>query len=88
MLNLGSHVMDVGAMTPNLWMFEVREQIMNFYERISGARMHANYFRPGGVHQEIPLKVLADLGDWLDTFPKLFEDAMDVHVSPDCKWWV
>jgi NADH-quinone oxidoreductase subunit D len=78
MLNLGSHVMDVGAMTPNLWLFEIREDIMNFYERISGARMHANYFRPGGVHQDIPLKTLADIGDWLDTFPKLFEDAISL----------
>ena len=78
MLNLGSHVMDVGAMTPNLWLFEIREDIANFYERISGARMHANYFRPGGVHQDIPLKTLADIGDWLDTFPKLFEDAISL----------
>ena len=78
LLNIGSHVMDVGAMTPNLWLFEIREDIMNFYERISGARMHANYFRPGGVHQDIPLKTLADIGDWLDTFPKLFEDAISL----------
>ena len=67
MLNLGSHVMDVGAMTPNLWLFEVREELMQFYERVSGARMHANYFRAGGVHQDMPEKVLADIGDWLDT---------------------
>ena len=58
LLNLGSHVMDVGAMTPNLWLFELREDTMNFYERASGARMHANYFRPGGVHQDVPLKLL------------------------------
>src|SRR3546814_5546487 len=67
MLNLGSHVMDVGAMTPNLWLFEVREDCMNFFERVSGARMHCNYFRVGGVHQDAPLKLLADIGDWLDT---------------------
>ncbi len=79
MLNLGSHVMDVGAMTPNLWLFELREDIMNFYERISGARMHANYFRVGGVHQDIPLKVFADIADWLDTrLPRLFEDAISL----------
>ena len=64
MLNLGSHVMDVGAMTPNLWMFEIREDCMNFYERASGARMHANYFRVGGVHQDVPLKLLTDIADW------------------------
>ncbi len=79
MLNLGSHVMDVGAMTPNLWMFEIREDCMNFFERVSGARMHSNYFRPGGVHQDAPLKLLADIGDWLDTrLPRLFEDAISL----------
>jgi NADH-quinone oxidoreductase subunit D len=82
MLNLGSHVMDVGAMTPNLWMFELREDCMNFYERVSGARMHAAWFRPGGVHSDIPLKVLADIGDWVDTrLPELFEDAMSLVVD-------
>jgi NADH-quinone oxidoreductase subunit D len=79
MLNLGSHVMDVGAMTPNLWLFELREDCMNFYERASGARMHAAYFRPGGVHQDVPLKLLTDIGDWLDTrLPRLFEDAISL----------
>ncbi|UZK66789.1 NADH-quinone oxidoreductase subunit D [Sphingomonas sp. M1-B02] len=79
MLNLGSHVMDVGAMTPNLWLFELREDCMNFYERASGARMHANYFRVGGVRQDVPLKLLTDIGDWLDTrLPRLFEDAISL----------
>jgi NADH-quinone oxidoreductase subunit D len=79
MLNLGSHVMDVGAMTPNLWLFELREDCMNFYERASGARMHANYFRVGGVHQDVPLKLLTDIADWLDTrLPQLFEDAISL----------
>ncbi|HEX4694049.1 MAG TPA: NADH-quinone oxidoreductase subunit D [Sphingomonas sp.] len=79
LLNLGSHVMDVGAMTPNLWLFELREDCMNFYERISGARMHANYFRVGGVHEDLPLKLLADIADWLDTrVPRLFEDAISL----------
>ncbi len=77
LLNLGSHIMDVGAMTPNLWLFELREDIMNFYERASGARMHAAYFRPGGVHQDVPPKLLADIGDWLDNrLPGLFEDSI------------
>jgi NADH-quinone oxidoreductase subunit D len=76
MLNLGSHIMDVGAMTPNLWLFEVREDTLQFYERVSGARMHANYFRVGGVHQDIPEKVLADIGDWLDHRLQIFEDAI------------
>jgi NADH-quinone oxidoreductase subunit D len=79
MLNLGSHVMDVGAMTPNLWMFEIREDCLNFFERMSGARMHHNYLRPGGVHQDVPLKLLTDIGDWLDTrLPRLFEDAISL----------
>jgi NADH-quinone oxidoreductase subunit D len=82
MLNLGSHVMDVGAMTPNLWLFELREDCMNFYERASGARMHAAWFRPGGVHQDVPLKLLADIGDWVDTrLPRLFNDAMSLVVD-------
>jgi NADH-quinone oxidoreductase subunit D len=79
MLNLGSHVMDVGAMTPNLWLFELREDCMNFYERASGARMHANYFRVGGVRQDVPLKLLTDIAEWLDTrLPRLFEDAISL----------
>ncbi|MDH7970585.1 NADH-quinone oxidoreductase subunit D [Sphingomonas sp. AR_OL41] len=79
MLNLGSHVMDVGAMTPNLWLFEIREDCLNFFERVSGARMHSAYFRPGGVHQDAPLKLLTDIADWLDTrLPRLFEDAISL----------
>ncbi len=80
-LNIGSHVMDVGAMTPNVWLFEIREQGLAFYERASGARMHAAYFRPGGVHQDLPPKLLADMADWLDEFPKLFEDAMSLVLD-------
>lgn len=79
MLNLGSHVMDVGAMTPNLWLFEIREDCLNFFERASGARMHSNYFRVGGVRQDVPLKLLTDIGEWLDNrLPRLFEDAISL----------
>ena len=78
MLNLGSHVMDVGAMTPNLWLFEVREDTMQLYEAVSGARMHANYFRVGGVHQDIPPKVLDQIATFLDKFPIIFEDAISL----------
>ena len=82
LLNIGSHVMDVGAMTPNLWLFELREDCMNFYERVSGARMHAAWFRPGGVHEDAPLKLLTDIGDWCDTrLPELFEDAMSLVLD-------
>ena len=66
MLNLGAHIMDVGAMTPNLWLFELREDLMQIYEHVSGARMHANYFRVGGVNLDIPPKVLNMIGDFLD----------------------
>lgn len=82
MLNIGAHVMDVGAMTPNLWLFEIREDCLNFFERASGARMHSAYFRPGGVHQDVPLKLLTDIGDWLDTrMPRLFEDAISLFTD-------
>jgi len=82
MLNMGSHVMDVGAMTPNLWLFEIREDCLNFFERASGARMHSAWLRPGGVHQDVPLKLLTDIADWLDTrLPTLFNDAMSLVVD-------
>jgi NADH-quinone oxidoreductase subunit D len=82
MLNLGSHVMDVGAMTPNLWLFEIREDCLNFFERASGARMHMAWFRPGGVHQDVPEKLLVDIGQWLDTrLPRLFDDAMSLVID-------
>ena len=61
LLAIGCHAMDVGAMTPMLWVFEEREKLMEFYERVSGARMHAAYFRPGGVQNDIPLGLLSDM---------------------------
>ena len=81
MLNLGSHIMDVGAMTPNLWLFEVREDTLQFYERASGARMHANYFRVGGVRYDLPEDLLTDLGLFLDHKLQLFEDALALVVD-------
>jgi NADH-quinone oxidoreductase subunit D len=82
LLNIGSHIMDVGAMTPNLWLFEPREDIMNFYERASGARMHANYFRPGGVHEDVPQALLDDIGEWMDhKLHRLFEDSLSLVVD-------
>jgi NADH-quinone oxidoreductase subunit D len=82
MLNLGSLVMDVGAMTPNLWLFEIREDCLGFFERASGARMHSAWFRPGGVHQDVPLKLLTDIGEWVDKrLPELFDDAMSLVVD-------
>ena len=61
LLAVGCHAMDVGAMTPMLWAFEEREKLMEFYERVSGARMHAAYFRPGGVHADLPMGLLSDI---------------------------
>ncbi len=79
LLNLGSHIMDVGAMTPNLWLFEAREDTYGFFERASGARMHMNWFRPGGVHQDVPLALLNDISDWVDTrLARLFEDSISL----------
>ncbi len=68
LLNVTTQAMDVGALTPPLWGFEEREKLMVFYERACGARMHANYFRPGGVHQDIPEKLVQDIYDWCDPF--------------------
>lgn len=61
LLAVGCHVMDVGAITPFLWCFEEREKLMEFYERVSGARMHANFIRPGGISYDLPLGFLNDL---------------------------
>lgn len=68
LLAVGCHAMDVGAMTPFLWAFEEREKLMEFYERISGARMHAAYFRPGGVHLDLPKGLLADIYIFVEQF--------------------
>ncbi|NVO23890.1 NADH-quinone oxidoreductase subunit D [Donghicola sp. C2-DW-16] len=75
LLNVTTQAMDVGALTPPLWGFEEREKLMIFYERACGARLHANYFRPGGVHQDLPNKLLDDIEDWAkNEFPQFMED--------------
>ncbi|MBW7837763.1 MAG: NADH-quinone oxidoreductase subunit D [Sphingomonadales bacterium] len=81
LLNLGSHGMDVGALTPILWVFEEREKLMVFYERACGARLHAAYFRPGGVHQDLPQQLLDDIYAWTETFPQLMEDFETLLVE-------
>jgi len=73
-LNVTTHALDVGAMTPILWLFEEREHIMGFYERVSGARMHAAYFRPGGVHQDLPTGLAEDIQAWTESFPKVLDE--------------
>ena len=74
LLNVTSQALDVGALTPPLWGFEEREKLMIFYERASGARMHANYFRVGGVHQDLPEKLVEDIGRFCDNFDKVVDD--------------
>jgi NADH-quinone oxidoreductase subunit D len=74
LLNITTFAIDVGAMTPILWSFEERERLMEFYERACGARLHAAYFRPGGVHQDLPPDLLADIATFCDTFPPHIDD--------------
>src|SRR5471030_1738288 len=74
LLNVTSQAMDVGALTPITWGFEEREKLMVFYERASGARMHANYFRPGGVRQDLPPALLEDIDAWAAAFPGKLDD--------------
>ena len=74
-LNVCSYAMDVGAMTPMLWGFEERERLMEFCERVSGARMHMNYFRPGGVAFDMPSGLAADIDGWADHFPSFVDDC-------------
>jgi NADH-quinone oxidoreductase subunit D len=74
LLNVTTQAMDVGALTPPLWGFEPREQLMVFYERASGSRMHAAYFRVGGVHQDLPQKLIDDIEAWCDPFLKTVDD--------------
>ena len=73
-LNITTQALDVGALTPSLWGFEERETLMTFYERVSGSRLHANYFRAGGVHQDMPRGLDADIFDFTKKFPKIIDD--------------
>src|SRR5262247_368648 len=73
LLNVTTQAMDVGALTPPLWGFEEREKLMVFYERASGSRMHAAYFRPGGVHQDLPPELVEDIHKFCDPFLKVLD---------------
>ncbi len=73
-LNVTTQAMDVGALTPTLWGFEEREKLMGFYERVSGSRLHANYFRAGGVHKDLPAGLDNDIDDFCNKFPKIIDD--------------
>ncbi len=74
LLNVPAYAMDVGALTPFLWAFEEREKLMAFYERVCGARLHAAYFRPGGVHRDLPAGLIGDIREWRAAFPKIVDD--------------
>ncbi len=74
LLNITTQALDVGALTPPLWGFEEREKLMVFYERACGARLHAAYFRPGGVHQDLPQDLIDDIDTWCDEFPAIIDD--------------
>ncbi|BEV12306.1 NADH-quinone oxidoreductase subunit D [Asticcacaulis sp. DW145] len=74
LLNITTQAMDVGALTPPLWGFEEREKLMVFYERACGARLHANYFRPGGVHQDLTPELIDDIEQWCKAFPSALAD--------------
>ncbi len=73
-LNLTTFALDVGAMTPFLWLFEEREVLMEFYERVSGSRLHSAYFRPGGVHRDLPDGLVEDIESFCKRFPKQIDD--------------
>lgn len=78
---LTTHALDVGAMTPFLWGFEEREKLMEFYEKVSGARMHAAYIRPGGLSQDLPLGFCDELYDFCKNFIKKVDDIEDLLTN-------
>ncbi|MCZ8315067.1 NADH-quinone oxidoreductase subunit D [Phreatobacter sp.] len=82
LLNITTQALDVGALTPPLWGFEEREKLMIFYERASGSRMHAAYFRVGGVHQDLPPELVNDIEAWCDPFLKVVDD-LDALLTPN-----
>jgi NADH dehydrogenase (ubiquinone) Fe-S protein 2 len=78
MMAIGTHALDIGALTPFFWLFEEREKLMEFYERVSGARMHAAYVRPGGVALDLPIGLMDDIYDWADKFPQRIDEVEDL----------
>ena len=78
LLAITTHALDVGAMTPFLWAFEERERLMEFYERVSGARMHAAYIRPGGIHEDLPIGLCNDIYDWVEQFPSRLDEIEEL----------
>ncbi len=78
LLSVTTHAIDVGALSPLLWAFEEREKIMEFYERVSGARMHANYFRPGGVLYDLPIGLLSDIHKFCEQFGSRLDELEEL----------
>ena len=85
LLNVTTYALDVGAITPSLWGFEEREKLMEFHEAASGARLHANYFRPGGVSRDLPAGLEARIAAWAQTFPK-FVDELEELLTGNRIW--
>ncbi len=81
LLNTTTQALDVGALTPPLWGFEEREKLMNFYERASGSRLHANYIRPGGVHEDLPRQLVEDIGAWCEPFLRVVDDLEALFID-------
>merc|ERR1712223_1441622 len=77
-MGIGTHILDVGGITPFFWLFEEREKMMEFYERASGARMHAAYVRPGGVHQDLPIGLMDDIYDFCTKFGQRLDEVEDL----------
>jgi NADH-quinone oxidoreductase subunit D len=85
LLNLTTYAMDCGAITPPLWGFEEREKLMEFHEAASGARLHANYFRPGGVAKDLPAGLEERIAAWAETFPR-FVDELEELLTANRIW--
>ena len=81
LLAVSCHALDVGAMTCYFWGFEEREKLMEFYERVSGARMHSSYFRPGGVHQDLPMGLLNDIFIFCNQFPTRLDEMEELLTN-------
>jgi len=85
LLNVTTYALDVGAITPSLWGFEEREKLMEFYEAASGARLHSNYYRPGGVNRDLPAGLTQQIAEWAETFPK-FVDELEELLTANRIW--
>nr|ACO15771.1 NADH dehydrogenase iron-sulfur protein 2, mitochondrial precursor [Caligus clemensi] len=81
LMGIGTHILDLGGITPFFWLFEEREKMMEFYERASGARMHAAYVRPGGVHRDIPIGLLDDIYEFISKFPQRMDEVEDLVTT-------